>query len=78
MVEQNATKGLQIIKRTDDDSFVYMIVDDTYAVFKLSTFAPVPPNDDNLTSPQFMNFLKVVKYFLAATISWYIVTNPIV
>lgn len=58
------TSGLNIIKRSANDTFVYMVVDNTYPVFKFSTFAPVP-SDENLTSPEFADYLKTISYFLS-------------
>lgn len=49
-----------MIHRTENDTWVYMVLDEQYPIFKLSTFAPEASGDENLTSTAFIDFLRVV------------------
>ena len=52
--------GLRVINRSMNDSVVYMVLDDTTPILKVSTFAPYS-NDPNLTSPMFFSYLNTIK-----------------
>lgn len=55
-----SSSELDIIYRTENDTWVYMVVDGKYPVFKLTTFSPIASGDENLTSSTFVDFLHTV------------------